>query len=190
MMIKLRLITFSLSMLFFMACQFGSAQFESLSKDVQFDASGTAFAFQSSQRLYVAMTWLALNPEDDLNEQGPDFIQKLQQEFFENDALILVLEDVNNLTANRIYQGNGPLKASIHFGKRNVSQNRAEQTMSLKIASIDLAGSAKHISGHLEFWIEKTAIRAQFYAPLVKNNERAQLNWNKLADTNLTLLSE
>lgn len=84
-------------------CHFGEARFEGDLGDRAFDPGGTVFAYvdarddnlveEARPRVVVVMTWLAFNPEGDLNDLEGSALEDYKHELQLRDALALVFDD-------------------------------------------------------------------------------------------------
>lgn len=122
-------------------CRFGDASFEGTLGDRPFDPGGTVFSYvderdddlleRERKPAVIVMTWVAFNPEGDLNDLPGSELENVRHELRLRDALALVFEDASALSRGKSYEslseggselGDDGLRARVHLAPERLTR--------------------------------------------------------------------
>lgn len=122
-------------------CHFGEARFDGDLGGRAFDPGGTVFAYvdahddnlveEARPRVVVVMTWIAFDPEGDLNHLQGAELEDYKHELRLRDALALVFDDQADVVAGESFesvveggveQGDGALTARLHLAPERLTK--------------------------------------------------------------------
>lgn len=199
-------------------CRFGDASFEGTLGERRFDPGGTVFSYVDArdddllerpvQPAIVVMTWLAFDPEADLNDLSGAELENYRHELRLRDALALVFEDVDELARGKAYEslseggselGDDGLRARVHLAPERLSRGStyadfrpygSKRRVTVTFDEVRLLESGPMVAGTLVLDVSRGAldppgvvegrIEGRFHAPTV--DERP-------AERNLSLLA-
>lgn len=199
-------------------CHFGEASFDGELGARRFDPGGTVFHYvderdddlleRDQQPVVVAMTWLAFDPESDLNDLSGADLEDYQHELRLRDALALVFDDVGTVTPGAAFEaiseGGSELvdegfRARVHLGPERLTAGStyadfrpygSRRQINVLIDEVRLLEDGPFLAGEVDIQVSRADVdpaevlegrlEGRFYAPGV--DERA-------AEKNLSLLA-
>lgn len=122
-------------------CRFGDASFDGALGDRSFDPGGTVFTYvdvrdddlleREVKPAIVTMTWIAFDPEADLNDLPGSELENYRHELRLRDALALVFDDASALSPGETYEsvseggselGDEGLSARVHLAPERLTR--------------------------------------------------------------------